>query len=289
MQLIFDLNHLAYRTLFACKGDIEQVGFKFHQHIMYNTVFSLGRKLKADEIVLCVDHKLNWRKKIYPEYKATRKEDRDKSDVDWNAFFESFQEFVDQTAKNFPFYVLQVKYMEADDLAAMLAKTQQDVPKTIITSDGDYVQLMRYKNVKIFDPMKSKYKKCDDPIRDLKIKCLMGDRSDNIPAIKPRVGAKTAEKFVEKPELLKELFEQPGLGEEYKENYRRNIRLIDLNRVPDKLFDYSLNKYENYELPNAKNIFTFLVKHKFRDLVNKIDEIETLCNHLVEYHDLMKL
>lgn len=281
MQVIFDLNHLAYRCFFAAKSDIEQVGYKYHHHMMFNIIINLSNKFNADKVILCVDHKLNWRKKIYPDYKAQRKDKKDKDDIDWDEFYNEFDKFVEYCKNYFPFYVLQVKYMEADDIAAVLAKTYTSDSKVIITSDGDYVQLLRYKNVKLYDPIKNMHKKEDDPVRALKIKCLMGDKSDNIPSIKPRVGAKTAEKLVDDPKLLKEIFSNPELGEEYKENYKRNIRLIDLNRIPDKLVERSLEQYENYNLPDGKRIFNFLAKHKFRDLRNRIGEIEKLCESLV--------
>ena len=101
-------------------------------------------------------------------------------------------------------------------------------------------------------------------------------------AIKPRVGEKTAEKLCDDPILLKEMFEDPELGEEYKENYKRNIRLIDMNRIPDKLVDNLFQQYDTYELPDGKKIFQFLAKNKYRDLMNQINEIEFLCKTLVE-------
>lgn len=286
MQLIFDLNHLAYRTLFACRNDIEQVGFKYHQHAMFNTILSMARKFTPDEVVLCVDDRKNWRKKIYSDYKAQRKDAREKSDVDWEKFYESFEEFVGFCRDHFPFYVLKLRYMEADDVAAVLARMNSDVKKVIITSDQDYIQLMRHKNVRIYDGMKSKFVKCDDPVRALKIKCLMGDKSDNIPAIKPRTGQKTAEKIADDPKLLKEILEHPDLGEEYKENYKRNIRLIDMNRIPDSLVSLAKESYENYEIPDGKSIFRFLTKHKFRDLLQRINDIEDLVKRLVSYNDM---
>lgn len=280
MQVIFDLNHLAYRCFFACRNDIDTVGYKFHHHMMFNTIIKLARRFDADEVILCVDHKMNWRKKIFPDYKAQRKDAKEKDDIDWDEFYDQFNVFVDYCRKYFPFYVLQSKYMEADDIAAVLAKTYQNEKKIIVTSDGDYIQLLRYKNVRIFDPIKNTFKKEDDPVRALKVKCLMGDRSDNIPSIKPRVGIKTAEKLADDPELLKEIFDHPELGDEYKENYRRNIRLIDLNRIPDKLTERAIKMYEEYEIPDGKKIFQFLARNKFRDLQSKINEIEQLCDIL---------
>jgi len=288
MQVIFDLNHLSYRCFFACRNDIQQVGYKYLHHVMFNNIINLSRRFEADKVILCVDDKQNWRKKIYPEYKAQRKENR-AEDINWEEFYAEFDKFIEYCKTYFPFYVLQVKYMEADDIAAMLAKTYQNESKTIVTSDGDYIQLLRYKNVKIYDPIKSTFKKEDDPVRALKIKCLMGDKSDNIPPIKPRVGEVTAGKIADDPKLLQEILEHPELGEEYKENYKRNIRLIDLNRIPDKLLSKSIQQFESYQLVDGKGIFNFLAKNKFRDLLNRLNEIEELCLKLVETYNNSKI
>lgn len=285
MQVIFDLNHLAYRTFFSNKNDIEQVGFKYHQHVMLDTIIRTALKFNATEVFVCVDHKLNWRKKIYPDYKAQRKDKKDKDDVDWDAFYENFDDFVNNCKKFFPFYVIRVKYLEADDIASVLSKIYQDKKKVIITSDTDYIQLLRYKNVNIYDPIKKINLKENDPIRALKIKCLMGDRSDNIPAIKPRTGIKTAEKLADNAELLKEVFNEE-LGDEYKENYKRNIKLIDLNRIPDKLIQKTISEIEKYEIPDGKKIFSFLAKNKFRNLMNRLNEIEILCNNIKNQEEI---
>lgn len=281
MQLIFDLNNLAYRCLFACRRDIDDVGFKFLQHVMYRTVFSTCRKFKPDEVILCVDDKQHWRKKIYPDYKGNRKEKRDSTDIDWNEFFASYEEFVEACKTHFPFKVLKVKYAEADDLIGILAKTYPEKQQMIVSADKDLVQLLRHKNVKLFDPIKNKQIKVDDPVRELKIKCLMGDKSDNIPAIKPRTGIKTAEKLADNPADLKKLFESEE-GVEIKENYKRNIKLIDLNRIPDVLVESLIKKYENYDLPDGQTIFTYFVKNKFRDLLNSIEDLDELCTRLVK-------
>lgn len=293
MMVLFDLNHVAYRCLFAAQRDIQELGGAYLKHMMFNTIISTCRRFEAEEVVLCVDSKENWRKKIYPEYKQTRKEKREaQDDIDWNAFFDALNEFVVEVKAFFPFYVLQVKYMEADDIAGVLAKQWENKKKIIVTSDGDYLQLLRYKNVQLFDPIKNKFMKCDDPIRSLKIKVLTGDKGDNIKSIKERVGEKTAEKLVDNPETLTALFEDKTLsyvtpegkeitmGDEYKERYKQNMILIDLSRTPDVLIK-ALNKaIAEYVLPTGKDVFQYLTKNKFRDLMNRIEEIDQVIGRI---------
>jgi 5'-3' exonuclease len=302
MMVIFDLNHVAYRCLFSMsRVDFKENGGKMLKHMMFNAIFSTCKRFDTEEVVLCVDSKENWRKKIYPEYKQNRKEKRDEQDdIDWNVFFTSLTEFVEEVKQFFPFYVLQVKYMEADDIAGVLAKNWQNKPKIIVTSDGDYIQLLRYKNVQVFDPIKSKFLKCDDPMRQLKIKILTGDRGDNIKSVKHRVGEKTAEKIVDNPELLKEMFEdktvsyttpegtEVTLGDEYKERYKQNMILIDLSKTPDVLVKALNKSIAEYQMPTGKEIFQYFSKNKFRDLMHRMEEIDQVIASIRTYQTTNK-
>jgi 5'-3' exonuclease len=295
MIVIFDLNHVAYRCLFAGLNDIKDVGWAYFKHMLYNHIFSVCKKFNATEVILCIDSKENWRKKIYPDYKATRKEQReDNTDIDWNQFFKAYQEFTEEVKEHFPFYVLQIKYMEADDLVAILARDWQKYEKIVVTSDSDYNQLLKYNNIKIWDPIKLAWRKSDDPEKELQIKILSGDKGDNIPSIKPRVGVGTAEKLVNSPELLQKLFEEKTpaytkkdgtvvtLGEEYKERYKLNTALIDLSKIP-QVFSKALHKnLAEYVLPDGKTIFNYFSKNKFREFMRRIEEIEMIVRLVVD-------
>jgi len=73
------------------------------------------------------------------------------------------------------------------------------------------------------------------------LKALMGDRGDNVPPIKPKMGMKTAAKLICEPGGLSNLISQSA---ELKENFKRNFRLVSLTCIPndvkleiDKAFD----------------------------------------------------
>ncbi len=294
MIVIFDLNHVAYRCLYAARRDINDVGWQYFKHIMFNQVINTAKKFNADEVVLMVDDKDNWRKKVYLEYKENSKEARAKqTDIDWNSFFTSYREFVEEVKTYFPFYVLQQKYLEADDQAGIFAREWQSFEKIIVTSDTDYLQLLKYKNLKIYDPIKAKFLVCDDPIKELKIKILTGDAGDNVPSIKERVGEKTAEKIVNEGKLA-EMFEDKTpfftkedgsvitFGEEYKERYKRNLLLIDLDKTPEALVKAFKNTIKSYEMPSGKEIFHYFSKNKFRELMRNIGSLDGLVKRIQE-------
>jgi 5'-3' exonuclease len=295
-MLVFDLSHLAYCSLFSAKSDIKDIGWAYLKHMIYSRIFSLCKKFDPEQVVIAVDSKENWRKKVYPEYKAHRKEKRDaQDDIDWNAFYNTIKEFVSEIKEHFPFYVLEIKYLEADDIVGILAKDYQNIKKIIVTADGDFLQLLKYKNIEIFDPIRFKYLTVDDPVKFLKVKCLMGDAGDNIKPIKPRIGEVTATKLVESPDKLKEILEDKTpsytkpdgtvvtLGEEYKENYKNNIILIDLTKTPD-VFSKELKKqFDEYNLPTGKTIFQYFSKNKYREFLRKMEEIEVVITKIINF------
>jgi 5'-3' exonuclease len=209
---------MCYRSFFACRRDIEDVGWGYFKHVMYNSIFSFCHRFEPDQVIVAADSKQNWRRQVYPEYKRNRKERRDaQDDVDWEGLYNAMDELLKEMKVYFPFMVLRIQYMEADDIIGAYVRSHPDEKCTAITSDGDYLQLLRYKNVQVFDPMKNKFMKTDDPLKALKVKILHGDTGDNIPniikrqmkdpAVKKRLGEKTAEKYVEDNSKLKALFE----------------------------------------------------------------------------------
>jgi 5'-3' exonuclease len=102
----------------------------------------------------------------------------------------------------------------------------------IITGDSDFAQLVNGP-VKIHDINKScllEKQGLFDPKIALR-KILAGDKADNIPSIKPRLGPKTAATLSNDPESLETLLSNPTV----KASFDRNRMLIDLNASPDDL------------------------------------------------------
>ena len=80
-------NFMAFRKQFEPgKEDATMRHMVLHNIKMIKNKF--GTKFGKD-IVFCCDSRKNWRKEIYPFYKANRKKAREenKQDVDWQALF----------------------------------------------------------------------------------------------------------------------------------------------------------------------------------------------------------
>jgi 5'-3' exonuclease len=323
-NLIIDFNHLAYRSLFGAKKDILDVGFGYFKHVILSGMFSLIRKFSPDEVVIAVDSNTNWRKQVFPEYKATRKEKRDaQEDINWADVFATMEELVEELKGFFPFKVMTIKYMEADDIIASLVRLYKTKNWIVVTSDSDYIQLLRYDNVKVYDAMKGGFMKSEDPLRELKIKILAGDSGDNVPCIlkestsetikkkgkkdpvRVTLGEKGAEDYLD-PVEFKKLMEdstvllsengealmnessQVTIGERAKKGFKRNSILIDLQNVPEKLMIACKNEYEDYEMPDGKMIFQYFVKNKFHEFIGKAEVIEQSIKSLYENYSKEK-
>ena len=115
----------------------------------------------------------------------------------------------------------------------------------IITSDMDYLQLAR-ENVELFD---LKYKKLterkssfNNAEKDLFVKILTGDKSDNIPGVFKKCGKKTALKYYNDRDLLEK---QLNKNEGSKQIMERNELIINFDKIPDNLINDFYEKYED--------------------------------------------
>ncbi len=150
----------------------------------------------------------NFRNEIYKDYKANRSEAPD----DLAPQFEYIRKAVE--AFNVP-SIEQLNY-EADDLLATYAKQilKTGAKVTIISSDKDLMQLVS-KEIRLFDPMKSKVigekevkeKFGVNPQQVVDVQSLAGDSSDNIPGV-PGIGIKTAAELINKYKNLETLLKK---------------------------------------------------------------------------------
>lgn len=172
-----------------------------------------------------------WRRGVYPEYKATR---GDK--VGFNAgAFETAMEEVVKRFEGQGAVVLSHPHAEADDLAAGVARWANACKVArlvIVTGDSDFLQLAgaRVHVHTIYGECALSSLSCGDPQRLLLRKILMGDKSDNIPSIRPRMGPKAADHWMDVG-VEKMLDNDPAA----RVNYERNRTLVDLQCAPAEM------------------------------------------------------
>ena len=136
------------------------------------------------ELVICCDDRHYWRKEVFKHYKAGRKKDRDKSDLDWNSIHDIMNTLYNEISLNFPYKNLKLNKVEADDIIAVLCQKYNKEEKIlIVSSDKDFQQLQRYENVKQYSPLKKSYIACEEPENFILEHIIKGDSSDGIPNI----------------------------------------------------------------------------------------------------------
>lgn len=226
--LLVDLNNLCIRNLFVQAydpTDVSHVGYKI---AMLKSIRKLARMFKPNRMIFCMEsYDGNWRKEIYPEYKANRSEVWSNNKIDFDNFFKVNNEFIEglkKVLKNCQF--LTLPHLEADDLIALTVMTKPEWNITLVSTDKDFYQLHAYKNFKQYNPIKEEYIEVINPEAALLEKIVMGDRSDNIPTLKKGVGPKTFNK------IYTSGFDSWIAENNLQENLDRNTKLISFKCIP---------------------------------------------------------
>ncbi len=160
--VIIDWSIIVHRSIFAWKNNQAIPSTYTGLSILISSLKKIGIK-KNDIVIIALDStEGNWRKKVLKEYKADRKEKREKQkEIDWNYHFSQFNTLLADLDLATPFYNIYCKNLEADDIAAVATKFYQekeDVSKIIHCSyDHDWELLWDYPKVKIYSFLK-KYK-----------------------------------------------------------------------------------------------------------------------------------
>jgi 5'-3' exonuclease len=211
-----------------------------------NITMIIGKDCKRENI---------WRNEFYNKYKATRPNGGAEDGFMGGPFFKMayddqlFQQAGAET-------ILYHPRLEADDcIAIYVKKLVEKYPANecsiyIITSDNDYLQLIR-ENVHIYNLAFKNLKESKiftgNPEKDLKIKTIMGDISDNIPSVFPKCGIKTAIKCVEDPEFFKKKMND---NVAYYEQYLLNDTLVSFDKIPEELVDEFVDEFINQQESN---------------------------------------
>lgn len=186
-------------------------------------------KTEMSQVVFCCDCSRDsiWRNSFTDGYKSQRVLSKQ---FNPNIFLK-FYSYIKDTHNR-----IMIDNLEADDIAyltkSMLVKKEFHGDIIFITNDNDYLQMID-ERTKIYN-MSGKgnditTRSCGDPKKDLKIKIIMGDKSDNIHPIHKGIGAITANKIANMTDDdLKTYLIEKGC----KDVYENNRLLIDFEMIP---------------------------------------------------------
>ena len=280
-MILVDLNQVLLSGLMAQISNKKGVALEetLIRHMILNILRMHIRNFRKEygEVVLCCDNRKYWRKDYFPFYKASRKKNREKSSLDWHMIFEMLAKFKLELKENFPYKVIDVEGAEADDIIGTLTPIYSAHEKILIlSSDGDFLQLQNYKNVKQYNPAQKKYVVSQNPIMDLKEKIIRGDKGDGIPNMfspsdcfvrdlrqKP-ITQKTLEKYLNE--------DVKNFSYEETVNFGRNQTLIDLTFIPQEIKENIINTYEETKPASKQKLLNYFIEHKLTNLMEVIEE-----------------
>jgi len=223
---------------------------------------SLGyviKLIRPTRVILVFDGQGNItnRRNTYADYKANREIKR----ITNYKVFSTLEEESDSIAtqmlrlldylKSLPVNISIIDKIEADDTIAYLSqKLKDDV--IIYSADQDFLQLVNDR-ITVYSPIKKKFYKPNDvyeqygmhPYNFITMKCLMGDKSDNLPGVKG-LGPKKLMKYF--PEIT---------GEKrftLQEAYQKATDKVEEHGIYGNVHLFKSQLEINYELMSLENI-----------------------------------
>ena len=283
-MIIVDLNQVMLSNLLMQLGNHTnaQIEENMVRHMILNSLRSYKVKFGSDfgEMVIACDNTNYWRKQIFPYYKANRKKNQEKSEMDWKAIFECMNKIRAELKEFFPYRVIDIETAEADDIIGTLVNNFGSeiggVPILILSGDKDFIQLQTYGNVKQYDPTRKKWVSHNNPEEFLKEHIMKGDSGDGVPNIlssdnvfvlgerQRPLTAKKMEKYLRmNPNEMETIIAK---------NYFRNAQLIDLNNIPDIIREKVMESYNKQANKDRSKLMNYFVANKLRNLTEHIGE-----------------
>ena len=271
--ILVDTANTFFRARHVVRGDIDtKVGMALH--ITFNSIKKAWQDFDADHVVFCLEGR-SWRKDYYEPYKRNRADARaaltPREEEEDKAFWEIFDEFKTFVTEKTNCTVLQHKQLEADDLIAGFVQHHPDDNHVIISTDGDFAQLIapnvkQYNGVSntitthqgyfnedltpVLDKKTKEPKEAPNPEWLLFEKCMRGDTSDNVFSAYPGVRKKGTknkvgllEAFDDKNTkgfnwnnlMLQRWTDHEGVEHRVLDDYNRNVLLCDLTAQPEEI------------------------------------------------------
>ena len=271
--ILVDTANTFFRARHIIRGNLnEKIGMALH--VTFNSIRKAWNDFDADHVVFCLEGR-SWRKDFYAPYKRNRSDARavltaaqqEEEEVFWETFDE-FKTFIEGKTNC---TVLHNENLEADDLIAGWVQAHPKDEHIIISTDGDFAQLVapnvtQYNGVsnttikhdgyfddkgkRVIDKKSGKEKEAPNPQWLLYEKCMRADTSDNVFSAYPGVRVKGTknkvglqEAFADKDKkgyswnnmMLQRWVDHEGKEHRVLEDYERNVILCDLTAQPQNI------------------------------------------------------
>ena len=291
-MILIDYSQVAISNIavqLAMSKDKNILSIPMVRHMILNSIRGYVHRFRNDypgEVIICVDGPDPWRRDIFEQYKAKRREGRDNDDKDWESVFGLIHTIKEELRDNFPYKVVQLDKVEADDIIATIIKRTCkkwfNEKYLIVSGDKDFQQLQKYPNVFQYSPIQKKFIETDSPQEYIYEHILRGDTSDGIPnflspddtfvnRIKQKpVAKKKLAGWIDS--LMRGNDPQDFCNEYHYRNFQRNQRLIDFDYIPDDIEKDIYKEYEKVTVPSRSKILPYMIKNDLKELIGKIEE-----------------
>ena len=311
--LIIDGNNFAYRSLVLDTMRTEPGVRTEVLYMMLGSIVRLLKKFNTHKFIISWDiSKSIKRKKLYPQYKANRKNKTPEEESKYNIFLKQLK----LTQKVFEFMKLpqaMVPRIESDDTISLLAYLLGGVGvdgrhAVIVSSDKDLLQCITDK-ISVYNPMKKQLisikafrRKYDMTPQQYNLcRLMIGDSSDNIKGI-AGVGEKTAFRIIHElqPTTLISIFlhyaNDINIKSKIDKRIQNSFELLKLNeklmKLPIRLYDLDIEEKDCFmDVVNKqliKSIYTSRSVNKIKlkrlwfklEMSTFINELNELCEWL---------
>lgn len=284
---------MLHRTFYSNTNEDDTTIAGLASHAALVTLNKYFRMHQPDKVVMAFDRK-SWRKEYTASdaciskkpYKGNRRQDMTpKQEEKYRRFMGHVKEFEAMIAECTTIVTLAANHLEADDMiAAYVQKYAGEEEIVLISTDSDYLQLMKHQDFTVMSPATDKIQELEEYNNDPKLyifaKCIRGDTADNVQSAFPGVRMTRIKKAYSDPyEYTKLMNETWSMGErtfKVEDLFKENQILIDLERQPDdirELLDWALEQSITKERKFSMfNIMKFIGKYELVKIRDNIDQ-----------------
>ena len=283
-MILVDMNQVTLSNLMIQIGRNAEVDPDMVRHMVLNSLRGYRNRFCEEygELVLCYDNKGNWRREYFPNYKHGRRKDRKASKLDWGSIFDTLHLIKQELQNHFPYKVLEVENVEADDIIASVVSYVAETPShyekvLILSGDKDFIQLQKHSFVTQYSPVLKKFVNGIDPDVYIKEHILKGDRSDGVPNFLSPDNCfvnELRQRPISKKKLATwiDLDPEDFCNEEMLRNYQRNRTLIDLTQAPDWVSKTCVEAYLNSKVNDRSGLLNYFIKHRLKNHMENIGD-----------------
>jgi 5'-3' exonuclease len=290
------MSNLLYRTFFAHPQETDMTIAGLASHSALVTLNKYFREHKPDKMVAAFDRS-SWRKEYTASeecvskkpYKGNRRQTMTpQQKLKYEQFCAHLNEFEQLLTENTTMITLAQARLEADDVIAGFVQVATLKPENeiiIVSGDQDFMQLLRYDNVKLLDPATGKYRTLEEEYDNdadffMFNKCIRGDKGDNVSTALPRIRSTRIKKaYTDKFEhanLMNETWKGPdGTSYVVKQLFKENQLLMDLTMQPDDIQKLIVKTVVDAMKENKKfsyfHFMRFLGKYELKKVAEQAD------------------